>query len=359
LKLLHLSERSWQRAFPGVCLIAWTTLAPPFSSAQTPPAVSRAQTPRTFAHTVDTDLAEVRKPVSPAEVRSGLVHGPASDIFPQSGLWATGKRSIPLAFGLSAVVPGLGQVYNHHWTKAAVAVVIEAAVITTWATWHAQGLDGEDAFRATAHAGWSPAKYASWLNDFSEYLVETYGADVTAPPVDVITSIDYQHPEAWTASDHLAVNYMISQIHEVERQMYHPETGATFSHVLPGFGEQQYYELIGKYFQFAPGWNDYPNWVDENGAFNEAIDPERSGAGGTKPNVSKSFYDYAEDHAHAEDLLRRATHVSLLLIVNHLVAAVDAAVSAKLHNDRLSTTMGFSVAPGGETVAVGILRYRL
>jgi hypothetical protein len=252
----------------------------------------------------------------------------------------------------------LGQAYNGHYVKAAVAAAIEAAVITTWLTLRAEGLDGEDAFRRTAHAGWSPARYADWLNDFSQYLVDEYGANVTAPAVDVVTSVDYQHPESWSAADRNAVDDMIAQVHRLERQMFHPETGATFSHVLPGFGEQQYYELIGKYFQFAPGWQDYPAWVDGGGDYTEAIDPERSGPGGTKPNVSSSFYDYAEDHAAAEDLLRKASHVSLLLIVNHLAAAVDAAVSAKLHNDRLSTRVGLTMAADGSTVPVFMARYR-
>jgi hypothetical protein len=127
---------------------------------------------------------------------------------------------------------------------------------------------------------------------------------------------------------------------------------------LPGFGEQQYYELIGKYFQFAPGWFDYPEWKAQNGEYTLAIDPERSGEGGSKPNVSSSFYNYAEEHADAQDLLRKASRVSLLLIVNHLAAAAEAAISAKLHNDRLSTSLGLAYVPVGGPVPVAVMRYR-
>jgi hypothetical protein len=29
------------------------------------------------------------------------------------------------------------------------------------------------------------------------------------------------------------------------------------SHRLPPHGDQQYYEMIGKYHQYSPGWNDF------------------------------------------------------------------------------------------------------
>lgn len=44
-------------------------------------------------------------------------------------LFSSSRRSTPLAFGMSAVVPGLGQAYNRHWIKGAVAVAGEAAVL--------------------------------------------------------------------------------------------------------------------------------------------------------------------------------------------------------------------------------------
>jgi hypothetical protein len=120
--------------------------------------------------------------------------------------------------------------------------------------------------------------------------------------------------------------------------MFHPETGASFSHVLPYFGEQQYYELIGKYFQFAPGWEDYPEW-EIDGMYTVAIDPQRSDGEGGKVNVSPNFYSYARDHARSQDLLRRASRVTSLIIVNHIISAIDAAVFSRLHNDRLSARM--------------------
>jgi hypothetical protein len=266
-------------------------------------------------------------------------------------------RSVPLAFGLSALVPGAGQFYNKQYVKSGVALAIEAAVITGYAILRTNGIDAESAFQRTAHQSWSPVKYATWLNDYADYLNEERGGNVTASPVQLQTSIDFTHPESWSTSEKALVNTMFSQIRAIERQVFHPETGATFSHQIPDFAAQQYYELIGKYFQFAPGWGDYSEWKNDQGEFTVAIDPEHTGAADSKPNVSSSFYQYARDHADAQDTLREASRISLLFVFNHLLAAIDAAVSAKLHNDRLDSSIGLTYDGPGRPAPVVRLRF--
>ncbi|MFT7550024.1 MAG: hypothetical protein ACI9BV_000320 [Rhodothermales bacterium] len=264
-------------------------------------------------------------------------------------------RSIPLAFGLSALVPGLGQAYNRTWVKAAAALGLEGAVLTLWSLKRTKGLSAEDDFRAFAHAGWDPGRYATWLNDYVVWVEEVQGHAVTAPAAVVPSGIDFSVPGSWTAAQQASVASFFSQINAIERQSIHEETLATFSHQLPGFSEQQYYELIGKYFQFAPGWGDYPAWRDGEGNFTDAIDPERTGPGNSKPNVSATFYRYAGDHADAQDLLRSASRMSTLFVVNHLIAGIDAAVTAKLRNDRIDARMGLSYGPNGEAVPVAVV----
>ncbi len=253
---------------------------------------------------------------------------------------ATSRRSVPLALGLSAVVPGLGQAYNRQWLKAGLSIAVEAALVLGYVKWKSDGLDGERAFQAQAHADWSPTRYASWLNDYVGFLETNHGGVFTVQEI-VIPSpdqLDFTEPAAWTESELITVRRLFNEIRATESQMFHPETGATFSHQLPYFGEQQYYELIGKYFQFAPGWEDYPDWVVED-EYTGAIDPERSDGEGGKVNVSPKFYSYARDHARSQDLLRRASRVTSLIIVNHVISAIDAAVFSRLHNDRLSARM--------------------
>jgi len=286
----------------------------------------------------------------PQEIMSPVNAGTGS-------LSSSRTRSIPLAFGLSALVPGAGQVYNRQLVKAVLSIVVEGALATGYLVSRRKGLDAEDAYKLYAHSYWSPVQYADWLGDYVVYLNENYAGSITTPPALVPDGIDFQQPETWSQNDVLAVRGFFDQIRAIEGKVFHPETGASFSHKLPYFAEQQYYELIGKYFQFAPGWEDYPVWKDGE-TFTDAIDPERTGPDGSKPNIQGRFLEYASDHAHSNDLLRRASRLSAFIILNHLVSAIDAAVFAKIHNDRLATD--FSVRPDalGEIQTFVSVRYK-
>lgn len=242
----------------------------------------------------------------------------------------SGERSIAKAFALSALVPGAGQVYNGSWWKAGVAIAAEAALITAYVTWKNRGNDGVDVYKAYAHANWSPVKYAEWLNAYSGYP----GPDIPLPS---LTTSDFMHPETWTETERAEVHAFFNEIRAAERQASSLKTGAGFSHVIPYFGEQQYYELIGKYFQFAPGWADYSYEPD---AYAETVMP---------PDAQ--FYYYAGIHADANDYLRKSSWAGAFVIVNHFVSAAEAAVSAKLHNMSLRTKTAMKTGPFGEPVA--------
>ena len=286
---------------------------------------------------------------------------------------AGGKRIVPLAFGLSAVVPGLGQAYNRQWVKGAVALGAEVALIVGYSTWQNKGLDGRDAYQAFAHDLWSPMRYAQWLNEYIVYLDEfNPNQPISATPIDItdaIRGIDFQNPDSWTGEQQVIVRALFDEIRNIEDNIYHPETGASFSHKLPYFSEQQYYELVGKYFQFAPGWADYGEafkdengnvvWRDAQGNFIRAIDPEMTAADGSKPNVSDTFLRYADDHGQANGYLRRASRVSMFFVINHLIAAVDAAIFAKMHNNRLEASVQMSQSVTGEVQPVASLRVKL
>lgn len=263
-------------------------------------------------------------------------------------------RSIPLAFGLSALVPGGGQAYNRQWVKAAVAVALEGALIVSILTARGDGQDATDVYKRYAHQHWSPLQYARWLEDYSDWLPDVERAEIDAA---VVAGIDFTDPGAWSAAERQRVRQLFDAIHAVERRVYHPETGASFSHKLPYFGEQQYYELIGKYFQFAPGWEDYPEWKHED-AFTDAIDPEQTGPGGTKPNIQGRFLAYDDMSERANNLLRRASRLSAFLMLNHLISSIDAAVFAKLHNDRLDARVDLTYDAYGQLQPVASLRMR-
>lgn len=263
----------------------------------------------------------------------------------------TSQRSVPLAFGLSAMVPGAGQAYNRHWIKSAAAITLEATIIALNRTWLRDGRDGRRSYQGEAHQNWSALRYAYWLNDYAQYLNQLPdGRSINADPVPIsadVHAIDLTQPDGWTSSERLAVRELFLEIRRLEGSVYHALTGASFSHKLPFFAEQQYYELVGKYYQFAPGWSDYeallrdgrPTWIDDNGQFIESIDPEVSTPDGELVHVSDQFLAYAKQHADANTLLRRARRISSVLIVNHLLAALDAAIFARINNLRVDASM--------------------
>lgn len=288
-----------------------------------------------------------RWPHTATSVRSALLYGTVSRAEAQAAPATESSRNVALAFGLSAAVPGLGQAYNRQWVKAAIGLAVEAALWTGYVVWREQGLAERDDYWAFAHAHWNPAKYASWLNDYKAFLEQEYNRVITTPDVVVPAGIDaefFANPDGWSASERQAVRRLFEQIRalEADNGVIFPETGATFSHQLPFFAEQQYYELIGKYFQYAPGWDDYAAWREADGSFTGAINPEETDGAGNKIHVSDRFFAYADDHARANDLLRRSSRLSAFFIVNHVLAAFDAAISAKLHNNRIDTSMQLS-----------------
>ena len=289
-----------------------------------------------------------REAASPAQLRAAALGQEMPGRQMSGPISASAPRSVPMAFGMSLALPGLGQAYNRNWVRSAAAAALEGGLLIAYFSWKDQGREGERAYQAYAHRFWDPRQYASWLNDYAGWLKTDAPPDrpLPASAISPPSGIDFGAPQTWTDADRQVVREFFDAMRAVEREIWHPETGAAFSHEIPYFGEQQYYELIGKYFQFAPGWTDYPAW--KNGEdFTDAIDPERTGADGSKPNVQGRFLDYAEDHARANTLLRRASRASAFLVLNHALAAFDAAISARLRNRRIQTSMALNYAGYG------------
>lgn len=94
---------------------------------------------------------------------------------------------------------------------------------------------------------------------------------------------------------------------------------SVFSHQLPQHGEQQYYELIGKYKQYSSGWDEF------NGSSYNV--------------VPKIFQDYAQMRGEANDDYNVAAKAVLGIYINHLLSAIDAAWSATRYNENLTVKM--------------------
>jgi ribosomal protein S18 acetylase RimI-like enzyme len=244
------------------------------------------------------------------------------------------KRSAGLAFLGSLVVPGLGQAaVNQQWIKTGVFVAIEG--ITVYAHFRNQNLgrDLERSYWEYVETGWSAAKYVKFLVDHNNFYypgsplsyndLATPGSNLAA----IINSGNYPANvrQEWPLIDLIKLRQLEA------RTLYGGTSGNAFSHFLPDYGSQQYYELVSKYFQFGPGWKDF------NAAVNMVV--------WEKEGMSAAWLDGAAKSKRFNDRLRTARNMASIVFVNHAVAAFDGLFSARLHNHRLETA--FSPLNGG------------
>ncbi len=206
------------------------------------------------------------------------------------------KRSPLLAAGMSVLLPGAGQVYNEDYWKTAIFAALEIAAIVTAISYYDKAEDKVASYEAFAdsEAGWNVDKYANWTVDNANRLNPQIPEG--APVLDIF---DNEGNVIW------------SRLNNLERTI-----GGYYSHLLPPHGDQQYYELIGKYQQFNPGWNDF-NYDD---AYNYG-DP-----------LTKTFLWYADERGKANSYYDISSLAVKILIANHIISAVEAAWSANSYN---------------------------
>ena len=208
------------------------------------------------------------------------------EFLPQLSFQLENRKSPFLAGVLSLVLPGAGEFYSGNYLKAAIFLAVEAAVITTALIYDNKGDDQTDKFQKFADENWSVVKYAQWLN-------------ATQSDVDIYINPDESLPP-WER-----VN--LTELNAAEHG----------SHKLPPHGEQQYYELIGKYHQYIPGWP----------GGNDIINP---------PQI---MLNYSGMRGKANDYYNVASVAVIGIYVNHFLSALDAVWTAAQHNKSLALKM--------------------
>jgi hypothetical protein len=229
-----------------------------------------------------------------------------------------GQRSPVLAGAFSAILPGAGEFYAESYLRAGLFLALE---VVLWAL-HLQFLDrgNRAALEYKAFAD-SPSE----LNDgLSRWSAVRYASR--------LAQIFREHPNAQlrTLSQELSSASRLNEIRNhdyrflnaFERQAVFA-TGVTFSHTLSPFGSQQYYELIGKYSEYAIGWDDFDTRQLSN----------------SFPPASQHFLNYGIRRQEFNDILNRATTVSYFIILNHILSVVDAVLATNEYNRRFTTTM--------------------
>ncbi len=203
-------------------------------------------------------------------------------------------RSPFLAGVLSFAVPGAGAIYNNQYLKAAIYLGIEAVAIAVGVTYDKKGDDQTEFFQNYANQHWSVERYARWT---------LANADKINP---LVNPSDYK-----VFDDNGKVNW--SELNRLEGDL-----GGYYSHRLAPYGDQQYYEMIGKYSQFNVGWEEFGD--DPNKPFRYG-DP-----------LTNQFEYYSEQRGLANTYYDYAKWAVISIISNHIISAFESAWATKQYN---------------------------
>jgi hypothetical protein len=207
-----------------------------------------------------------------------------------------------LAGGMSLAVPGSGEFYAGSYWKAALFLAVEVGAWAMAYHFDKKGDRQTDFFQNYADQHWSVIQYA-------QYSLKNFIPASEQPA--------YQqglfYPNSQGRPPWEQVNW------DVLRQM-EQEIGGFYSHNLPPHGEQQYYELIGKYPQFVSGWDA----VRDN-----PLPPDYEQI---KANLPQQYLEYGTWRGTANDYYRSASTYVAVAVVNHIVSAIDAAWTAGSYN---------------------------
>ncbi|HKI77882.1 MAG TPA: DUF5683 domain-containing protein [Ignavibacteriaceae bacterium] len=215
----------------------------------------------------------------------------------------TEKKS-PIKAGLfSLVLPGAGQYYNGETWQTIAFVVVEAALITTAVVYNNKGNTKTDQFQNYAQEHWSVKRYANWTLDHLTYLDNNLPHDKS-----------YYENRIYPNGQNGELSW--DGLNELESDISYG-----YTHMLYPFGDQQYYEMIGKYTQFSHGWDD-SNQQDTDYRI-------------TSPNLEY----YASQRGEANNLYNISTKAVVGIYINHILSALEAAWGAARFNKNIALSV--------------------
>ena len=235
-----------------------------------------------------------------------------------------------LAFLSSAILPGFGQAANRQWWKTAIFAGVEITALYLMIDYRRTGDRWQIAYNQYADDHWSVVQYAQFVVNYTQ--VDASMADVvTEAGMQELMNNGFIRPTFNTAIDWAMID--LAALNELEFNTLYRSTGRPFSHVVPAYGSQQYYELPSKYFQYGPGWRD---WNRDLTIIDGGID-----------DMPASWRYHAILEEEFNDILRYSRNMGMLLIANHVVSAFDAMFTTQLRNHRRSMETSASLLPGG------------
>ncbi len=211
------------------------------------------------------------------------------------------ERKSPLSSALlSAAIPGAGQFYNNDYLKAALFLAVEVGAVAAAIIYNQKGDDKTEEFENYANENWSVERYARWTIQNAQNINPNVNVD----------------------------NYNVFNGNNVnwdELNRLEGDIGDYYSHRLAPLGDQQYYEMIGKYPQFNPGWSEFGD--DPNKPFYYG-DP-----------LTSQFLFYAGERGDANDYYDISSTSVTLVVANHILSAIEAAWTSSRINKNLGVEL--------------------
>lgn len=198
------------------------------------------------------------------------------------GLYEFKGKSVAKAFAYSLLLPGAGQFYNGSKVKGFAFLGVEVLGWAAYLMYHSSGTDKKGEYEAFARAHWYEQPYWDSLKI-------------------------YRNVDKWKDGEEFA-HHLPFRINE------NGDTVGDLNH--------EYYENIGKYDQFVWGWDDLQQFEPIN-----TTNPEVS-------FQSKGRLDYEGMREDANAQYDHARAAAIVVIANHVVSAVEAALAAKRYNNK-------------------------
>ena len=232
----------------------------------------------------------------------------------------TGKKSIGKGVMFSLVIPGAGQLYGGQWWRALPWFAIEVAGWAMFAKYHGDGQDKTEEFEAFAGPRDTPNNFNA-----NVYLLREYQIAAQNPTTPFTQDLSTWKTLPWDGTQ--------------GRQSY-VEYATGYGHDVLTDDIQQFFEMIGKYInQFGYGWDDtHDPALDPN---SESLDPALWAVSGDDPATltfdgdSPLFYQYRDMRGEANDLLDKGNIAMEVVLVNHVLSALDAAFTVRSYNKKI------------------------
>ncbi len=235
----------------------------------------------------------------------------------------------------SAIVPGAGEFYAESYWRSALFFAAEVALWTVALHYRNKGRQGEIDFVAFAdglaptgpgfandgRARWDAVRFAERMSEI--YTTERFLNSGLVPNANQIRQMAAELGTPERLNEIRNRDYRF--LNAFERIAISAANNATLSHTLPPYGDQQYYELIGKYSEYAIGWYDYDVTRMDN----------------RFEIHSRSYLQYASMRGMANQNLKTASNFFSLVVLNHALSALDALIAVNQYNDRIRTSLQF------------------